>query len=64
MDYNKNNECCNGKDCHCLPGVHCDVTTCVHNSDACNCTADKISVRFDTGTDGHETLCGTYRKKD
>ncbi|MBO5286161.1 MAG: DUF1540 domain-containing protein [Clostridia bacterium] len=42
-------------------GVCCDVSTCVHNQDGCNCDLDKIRVTCGCG-DGC-TCCGSFVKR-
>ena len=48
-----------------LPGVSCDVATCLYNSADHHCHAQHIQVANQTRTNGDklDTFCGTYEAK-
>ena len=47
---------------HSLPGVYCDVTSCVYNSDSKTCHAEHIQVEHQSpeSTTETDTFCGTF----
>lgn len=46
-------------------GINCDVTSCVHNNNACECTADKIDVCCTCSEPDccDETVCKTFKAR-
>lgn len=46
-------------------GIHCNVTSCVYNKDACDCTAEKIDVSCTCSKPDccDETECKTFKAR-
>lgn len=49
-----------------LRSVRCDVKSCVHNVDGCECSADRISVNCTCSSPDccDETQCSTFKAKE
>lgn len=47
---------------HCIPGIHCKVTNCIHNNHEGGCTAEEIAVGPMFASISADTLCQSYRK--
>lgn len=49
--------------CTCIPRVSCNVTSCAHNENGCNCTAPTIDVNSRHARKADDTSCQTFRAK-
>ena len=54
---------CTGNSCDCLQGVKCDVTSCIHNNQKCDCTAQQIRVGTSYATKADQTICDTFEQQ-
>ena len=43
--------------------VNCDVCDCTYNEDGCLCQKEEINVTNHKEHEGHNHLCGSYKKK-
>ncbi|MCI9625539.1 MAG: DUF1540 domain-containing protein [Clostridia bacterium] len=51
------------KTCTCIPRVSCNVKTCVHNENGCNCVAPTIDVNCSHAHEAGDTCCNTFQEK-
>lgn len=50
---------------HKINGIHCDVTSCEYNCNACECVADKVDIHCTCSEPNcsDETICKTFKPR-